>query len=239
MSDGISLASAGRALDGAISRLVHDLIAPPAQPGQERGAAIAQYRAARERTVDIIRNLTQKQADFSPSPNVWSIGQNVEHLLLTEKFHRTQMRKLIDLAGKGSGTNIDLTFQQIDTSFAFIPRDVMPMFGMPLKVFNMFVPRAVRETMFRFPLIPAMHPSISTPARSQPIGELRSRAVSSLAATEEMFRGDLPPKLSRMTTSHPVLGTNNVVQIFGIITAHEDRHHGQMRAVLANPRFPG
>src|SRR5580658_5922416 len=164
MSDGISLAFAGRALDGAISRLVHDLIEPP---GQERNAAIAQYRAAREKTVDIIRNLTQKQSDFSPGPNVWSIGQNVEHLLLTEKFHRTQMRKLIDLAGKGSGTNIDLTFQQIDTSFAFIPRDVMPMFSMPLKVFNVFVPRAVRETMFRFPLIPAMHPSVSTPSGSQ------------------------------------------------------------------------
>jgi hypothetical protein len=41
-----------------------------------------------------------------------------------------------------------------------------------------------------------------------------------------------------MTLSHPIIGTNNIVQIFGIITAHEERHHGQMRAVLAQPRFP-
>jgi hypothetical protein len=237
-SDGFSLASAGRALDGAISRLVQDLTTPPPPPGEERNVAIAQYRAARERTIAIIRDLTQAQADFSSAPTVWSIGQNVEHLLLTEDLYRTRMQDLIDLARKGGKTNIELTFQHIDTSIAFIPREMMPMFTMPLKVFNMFVPQAVRETMFRFPLIPAVNPSVSNPARSQPIGQLRSRSVSSLAATEEVFRGDLPPNLKNMTLSHPILGTNNIVQIFGIITAHEERHHGQMRAVLGNSRFP-
>lgn len=238
MSDTFSIASAGRAIDGAISRLVHDLTAPPPPRGEERNRALAQYRAAREQTVALIRGLTQTQADFAPAANVWSIGQNVEHLLLTEQLYRTQMKEMIDLARKGGRTNIELTFEQINTSIAFIPREVMPMFTMPLKVFNLFVPRAVRETMFRFPLIPAVNPTVSSPARSQPIIELRARAVSSLAATEEMLRGNLPPNLNRVTLSHPILGTNNIVQIFGIITAHEERHHGQMRSVLNNPRFP-
>jgi DinB superfamily len=238
MSDGFSLASAGRALDGAISRLVHDLVAPPPAPGEEWNTALAQYRSAREQTISIICDLTQAQADFSAAPNVWSIGQNVEHLLLTEKLYRTQIENLIDLARKGGKTNIDLTFQQIDTSIAFIPREVMPIFTMPLKVFNMFVPQAVRETMFRIPFIPAVSPSVSAPARSRPIAELRSRAVSSLEATEEVFRRDLPPSLGNMTLSHPILGTNNIVQIFRIISAHEERHQGQMQAVLGNPRFP-
>jgi hypothetical protein len=238
MNDGFSLTSAGRALDGAISRLVHDLTAPPPPPGEERNTALAQYRAARQITIALFAGLTQIQADFSPAENAWSVGQNVEHLLLTENLYRTQMRNLIDLARKGGETSIELTFKEINTSIAFIPREVMPMFTMPLKVFNMFVPQAVRETMFRLPLIPALNPSVSNPARSRPVAELRSWAVSSLADTEELFRGDLPPNLNDMTLSHPILGTNNIVQIFRIITAHEERHHGQMRGVLGNSRFP-
>jgi hypothetical protein len=115
---------------------------------------------------------------------------------------------------------------------------VIPLFSMPLKVFNMFVPQAVRETMFRVPIIPAVNPSFSTPAGNQPIGDLLLRAQSGIAATEAMFRRDLPPNLNDITLSHPILGANNIPQIFGIISAHEERHHTQMRAVLANPRFP-
>lgn len=239
MNDDFSLSSAGRALDGALSRLVHGLVSHPAPPGEEWNAALAQYRAAREGTIAIIRDLTQAQADFTPAPKVWSIAQNVEHLLLTEDLYRTQIQILIDLARNGGKTNIELTFEHINTSLAFIPREVMPLFTTPLKVFNLFVPQAVRETMFRIPLIPAVNPSVSNPARSQPIGDLRSRAVSSLADTEEVFRGDLPPNLKSMTLSHPILGINNIIQIFGIISAHEERHHGQMRGVLENSRYPG
>jgi hypothetical protein len=238
MSDDFSLVSAGRALDGAISRFVHGLVTPSPPRADEWSAALAQYRAARDKTIDIIRDLTQVQSDFSSGQGVWSIGQNVEHLLLTEDLYRTQIQNLIDLARKGGKTNIDLTFQQINTSIAFIPREVMPMFSVPLNVFNLFVPRVIRETMFRVPLIPAVSPSVSEPARNKPIAELRSRLVTSLAATEEVFRAELPPNLGSMTLSHPILGTNNIVQIFGIISAHEERHHGQMRGVLRNPRYP-
>jgi hypothetical protein len=42
MNDGFSLASAGRALDGAISRLVHELVAPAPAPGEEWNTALAQ-----------------------------------------------------------------------------------------------------------------------------------------------------------------------------------------------------
>jgi hypothetical protein len=114
----------------------------------------------------------------------------------------------------------------------------MPMLTVPLNIFNVFVPQAVREAMFRLPLIPAIAPSVSSPAASQPVAELRHRAVSSIAATEAVFRGDLPPNLGKITLSHPILGTNNIAQIFGILAAHEERHHGQIRTLIGNPRFP-
>jgi len=138
----------------------------------------------------------------------------------------------------GKKTNIELTFEQVNTSVAFIPREVIPLFTLPLKMFNFFVPHIVRETMFRFPLIPALNPRVSDPAPSRPIDELRSCLASSIEATEAIFRADLPANLKDMTLSHPILGTNNIVQILGIMGAHEERHQTQMRAVLANPRFP-
>jgi uncharacterized damage-inducible protein DinB len=238
MSSGFSIASLGLAIDGAISRLVHDLTSPPLPPGEERTRAIAKYRAARAGTLAIIRDLTQEQSDFFPARKVWSIGQNVQHLLLTEMLYRTQMQNLIDLAGKGGKQNIELTFNEIDNSIAFIPRDVIPALTVPLNMLNIFVPRAVHEAMFRTALIPALHPSASAPTRTQPIAELRSQAASSLNATEEIFRGKLPPNLMNMTLTHPVLGTNNIAQILGILAAHEERHHGQIRRVLADSRFP-
>jgi hypothetical protein len=238
MSEPFSLASAGRAIDGAISRMVHELVTPAAAPAQERTEALHQYRLARDGTLAIFGNLSQAQASFKPAPNVWSIGENVEHLLLTEDLYRTQIRDLIALARRGGGTNIDLTFKEINTSVAYIPREVIPFLSAPLKVFNMFVPQPVREVMFRLPLIPAIAPTVSTPSTVRPIEELRARCTTSLAATEAVFRGDLPPNVDRVTLTHPILGTNNIAQIFRIIAAHEERHHTQMRGVLQNSRFP-
>jgi len=238
MSQPFSLAAAGRVIDGAISRLVHDLTTAPLPPAEIRRRALAGYRSARQGTIDIIRDLTQSQADFTPASKVWSIGQNVQHLLLIEDLHRGNMRKMIEMARQGKGGNIDLTFQQINTSFAYIPREVIPVFAAPLNLMNMFIPRAIRETMFRIPLIPAIHPTFSSPAGHQPIDDLCSRAQSSIEATEAIFQGEMPPDLNQVTTSHPILGTNNIPQILGIIAAHEERHHAQMRSVLNNPRFP-
>ncbi len=242
MNDRFSASSLGMTIDGAISRFLHDLTSPRRASGADHNPALARLRSARAQTLAIIQHLTQAQADFTPGAKVWSVGQNVEHLILSENLYRAQMRKLIDLARKagrqGGKRNIDLTFGDIDNSFAFIPRDVIPKLTLPLSVMNLFIPRPVREAMFRFPLIPALNPSASEPAGKQPIAELRSRAVSSLNATGDIFNGKMPLNLGDMTVSHPILGTNNVTQLLDILAAHEARHHIQIRTLLANPLFP-
>lgn len=238
MKNSSSGKSAALAIDGAISRLVRDLTAAPLPAHEERSRALALHRATRESTLAIIQDLTQAQADFFPAKGVWSIGQNIGHLLLTDGLYRTWIQRLVDASKKGGARNIVLTFREIDNSVAFIPRDVIPKLILPLNVMNLFVPRALRETLFRVPLIPGQHPSSSEPEPSQPIEALRAEAASSLLATEEIFRANLPPGLMKTTLSHPVLGTNNVAQLLRILAAHEERHHGQIRRVLAHPRFP-
>jgi len=148
------------------------------------------------------------------------------------------MRNLIAHAAGGRKQNLELTFNDIDNSIAFIPREVIPRFAAPLNVISTLMPRAVREAILRTPLIPALNPTAARPDARQPLATLRMRAVSSLDATEEIFRRELPPDLMGVTMSHPLLGVNNIAGILGIIAAHEERHHGQIRSVLANPRFP-
>ena len=238
MSDAFDLSAAGRALDGAISRMVHGFVTPAAAPAEERMAGLQQYRRAREGTMSLIQNLSQVQADFKPSSDSWSVGQVVQHLLMTEDLYRGQIQEMIAMARRGGGTNIDLTFREINTAVAYIPREVMPLLSAPLRVFNMFVPQTVRELMFRLPIIPALAPTVSTPVTTRAIGDLRADCVTSLESTEALLSGDLPSNLDRITITHPILGTNNVAQIFRIIAAHEERHHSQIRGVTGHSRFP-
>jgi hypothetical protein len=238
MSKGISKTFREAEIGGAISRLVYDLTSPPLPPGEERTRAVAKFRAAREGTLAIVQNLSQEQADFSPRAGVWSIGQNVEHLLLTEQLYRIQMQNMIELARQGGRHNIALTFEEIDNSIALIPRDVIPKLTLPLNMLNMIVPRVVRVALIRTPFVPALNPTASSPKRGQPIAALRARAVASLNTTEEIFRGELPAGLMDVTLSHPIFGVNNIAHILGILAAHEDRHHWQIKSVVANPLFP-
>jgi hypothetical protein len=228
--------SLGQMFDGAISRLVHDLVTPAS--GDEMKTAIEQLRVTRDHTTALIADLSQKQADFSPGRNSWSVGQVLHHLLLTDDLYRVQIRKLIDMAREGKETNLEVSLRELNPSFAFIPREVIPLFALPLKMMNFFVPHAVRETMIRFPLMPTTSPSVSDPRSGQPIEHLRAALPSSLSRLEELLQGNLPSRLNRVTFSHPILGTNNIPQIFRLLSAHEERHQSQIRDILANPRFP-
>jgi hypothetical protein len=242
MSDNFSFATAAsaaaRALDGAVSRVVHDLVTPAPHRGEEWHRAVAQFRGVREQTISMVRPLSQKQVDFAPARDSWSIGQNLDHLLLSERLYRAQIERLIHMAKDGAGTNINLSLQQVNSSFAFIPREIMALFSAPMLVFNRFVPHAVRENLIRYPIIPALNPTVSDPVRGRPVAEVRDSLKSSIEETERLFRSELPGNLNEMTLSHPILGINNAEQILGILGAHEERHQGQMRAVMSHSQFP-
>jgi hypothetical protein len=46
---------------------------------------IAEATQARQRVLDSLHQFTEAQAAFKPSSNVWSIAENVEHLVLAEQ----------------------------------------------------------------------------------------------------------------------------------------------------------
>lgn len=226
-----------QAIDGAISRIVQDIVAPQPLPEQERQLALDQFVVVRQRTLDLITPLTQPQASFQPASGSWSVAEILDHLLLTEKVYRTQLQRLVDLARGGKATSVQLSLKEMNASIAPIPRDIMPYFEKPLLLMNSLVPHSLRETMFRFPLIAGVNPAASDPLRKD-IALLRTELESSLAASKALFEGEMPARLNEMTLTHPMLGSNNVVTLFRLLSAHEERHHGQTRKVLAHPNCP-
>lgn len=113
----------------------------------------------------------------------------------------------------------------------------MPVMTMPLTIMNMFVPQAARETMLRFPIMTATSPKIAEPSAGKPIEDLRDQLRLSLTETKRLFAGALPRHANRVTVSHPVLGRDSIVQIIGLMTAHEQRHGAQIGGVTRHPGF--
>ena len=192
----------------------------------------------RSGTIRLVNGLTEEQAAYRPAPDVWSVSQILDHLLLTEALYRTQMKRLLDLAREGRQSNIDVSLSEVDLSLPFIPKALMPMMALPLTVMNLFVPQALRETVLRFPILKAKNPKISEPAPAKPTAVLRDQLMASIAETEGLFTGALPANAGRVTVSHPVFGRNTISNIFGLMAAHEERHGTQIGSLLRHPGFP-
>lgn len=226
--------SAARAIDGAISRMVQGVNAASWSPRAE----VDRFRIVREQTLAILGQVTAGQAAWSPRAGTWSIAQIADHLLRTEEMYRDQFRRLIQMAKEGRGTTIEISLREVDVAFAAIPREVIPFLEFPMKMFNVFVPHVVRETMVRFPLIAALNPRSSAPREGLILEKLKKDLAASFAETESFFETPMPRNLDQLTINHPIMGNNNIPQLFDIVIAHEKRHQGQMADVRADANFP-
>src|SRR5882724_1248633 len=226
--------SAARAIDGAIARMVAGMNSVSWNPC----ADVERFHAVREKTLAILGHLNAEQALWSPRKGTWSVAQIADHLLRSEEMYLEQFRRLVQMARTGRGTSTEISLKEVDVAFAAIPREVIPILEFPLRVFNLFVPHVVRETMVRYPLVSALNPRRSEPREGLVIEKLRVDLAAALAETESFFREPMPPNINELTINHPVMGNNNIPQMFGIVIAHEQRHQEQMAAVLAHPSFP-
>lgn len=189
-------------------------------------------------TISGLALLSQTQADFAPAPGKWSVARNVHHILLSENFYRAQIARLIALAREGRTKTLEITFAEVNPSFAIVPVPILSALSAPLTLMNMFVPAIVRESVIRYPLFPALSPDVMQPLDTPPIAEILDNMRSSISATEGLFEGSLPDGLGSMAISHPLLGRNSISDILSLMSAHELRHHDQITRIKAMPAFP-
>ena len=107
-----------------------------------------------------------------------------------------------------------------------------------LDIANRFIPAVVRQTVIRFPLLAANSPTVAQPRPGLSLAIMKDRLLESAIQNGELLGGEFPGDPKTMTISHPILGINNVLDIMGIMAAHEERHQTQIQNVLKDPRLP-
>lgn len=199
---------------------------------------LAMVRAARTGTLEMTAGLSQTQVDFSSRQNKWSIGEVLDHLLLTDQANRNQIARLIALAKTGQRPFVSLGFEDFNFSPAFIPKSLLPFTELPFRIMNMFTPGTLRELIFRYRVVPARAADIAQPRKGRPIHDLRNELDCSIAGTTNLLNGNPDLNYRDLQFQHPLLGTNSVLDLLRIIAAHELRHQRQIGDLLRRPDFP-
>ena len=196
------------------------------------------FRSTRARTLAMVEGLSQAQMDFLPAPGRWSVGELLDHLILSETITRRDISELIQLKKTGRQPVIYRSSTDFDIAPVFIPKSMLPFLEIPFNFFNMFMPNNVREFFLRYALIPARHARAATPRRQRSADELHQELLSSLSETETLFAANPTLDYREMILQHPLLGTNNVLQLLRMLALHEQRHQSQMADILKSPQFP-
>jgi hypothetical protein len=210
----------------------------PSYPSPGHPADVDLFRSTRAATMSLAAGLTETQAAFTPAPGKWSAGEVLDHILLAEKLYRDQFTQLIALARAGKKAEIARGFDDIDVSILFIPKAALPMMAIPFRIMNLFTPAPVREAMVRYRLAPAQAPKIAEPRKGRKVNALRQELGSSLRETISLFENSSGLDYRAMRASHPLMGTNNLLQLVRIMTMHEQRHQEQIRVIQRSPVFP-
>jgi len=201
-------------------------------------ANLEQLRTVRTRTLTMIQNLSQEQLDYLPAPGDWSVGEVVDHLILSEQLVRQDITILIDRAKAGDNTILYRSFSEFNARPAFIPEPFLAWLEPPLNILNSFAPACIREYFVRNVPIPALAPDTSLPQSGKSKVNLESGLRSALQETETLFAANPHLDYGRMRHQHPLFGIQTVPQLLRTLTLHEQAHQDQITRVLSSPQFP-
>jgi hypothetical protein len=180
--------------------------------------------------------MTQAQSEFAPQGK-WSAGEVLHHLLLADNLYLRNFARLIELQKSGEPQVLRSRFADLNPSIAYIPKSLLPMLEIPFTVANLFVPSVVRETLTQFRLLPAQNPDITTPQKGRRISELRASLQSSYDDIAALFSANPELDYRAMRFQHPIMGSNNVLQMLRIAAFHERRHQSQIQDLQRLSQF--
>lgn len=199
----------------------------------ELTAAIEEFRLARGRTLEMTAGLSDEQARKRVRAGTWSVAEVLDHLVRTEAAYRKYQRQVLELARAGATGTIRIGFREVDTRLRPLPASWMPMLSPVLYALHAATPFRIRLAVMRKPgFVWAAAPKVAEPRSARPLDELRADLASEMRETLALFRGDLPEALPEVRAAHPFYGSNNMAQVVRLMSAHEERHQHQFRAIL-------
>ncbi|RMH23326.1 MAG: DinB family protein [Acidobacteria bacterium] len=199
---------------------------------------LAALKPNRQQTLELVADLSQEQLDFSPAPGRWSVGEVLDHLILTEAINRADVEELIARAEAGESTVLRRTFADLDVSIAPIPKRLLPLFEIPFSLMSAVTPKSVTERLAAARWIPFKNPEAATPRPGRPGEELRRELEASCDALVQLIEAHPDLDYAKLIIRHPLLGTNSVVDLLRFVVNHERRHREQIKDVMNHTRFP-
>jgi hypothetical protein len=177
----------------------------------DREFALKGLDESRERLLGTVRGLSREQLEYRPAPDRWSVAENLEHIILAEKF------VLVRLEGPVQQT------PGLSKQSNWEGRDE------PL------VRKLAGERMDRF-----QAPEAFRPIGRWPIETLLTEFEAARVLSREFAastQGDLRSRFFRHPA--PAVGEIDGYQLLLLIGAHCDRHCTQSEEVMVSPGFPG
>jgi len=175
----------------------------------ERDRAMSELHATRKRFLDSIGGLSQAQWNFKPAPEVWSIAQVADHVVVSEGelFDALQKKILASPAQPGKRGSNRAKDEQV------------------LKVF----PDRSQKRKAPANLEPAGKWAAQGPAVSE-FKKLRDAHVAYVDQTPDDLRAHF--------TENRVMGEIDGYQWMLLISAHTERHVLQIEEVKARAKYP-
>ena len=197
------------------------------------------FRSIRRRTLGLVSDLTQEQADFSPSSRRWSPGEILDHLVRTDAVFRGEYAELLKRWKKRRRpVSLFRTFSDLDIDIPGVPDSMRVFLDVPSAVAGIFVPRPVRQAVFRSRAVPARAPKRIEPRRGRPIDDLRRELGEYIDHLESYFADNPSAEWRRLSYYNPLCGFTDLHGMTSFVGSHEKRHQEQLREVLEDEEFP-
>jgi hypothetical protein len=179
--------------------------------GATAASLIQQTQSERERLMILVKPLSDEQADFKPFPDVWSVNEKLEHLVLAESSGVSKIWAAANGVRKGKPmwvgdhTNRGLSIDEVIAQ-TWKPKEKAP--------------------------------AIATPHIGGPLSywlEYMSLAHDFLHRLEPLLNG---LSLDTVIFPHFISGPLDAGQRIQFLTFHIIRHRTQILELMADPAFP-
>jgi uncharacterized damage-inducible protein DinB len=184
-------------------------VVDPKMTAEEKEKALKLLLESQKELLDAVEQLSEEQWNFKPGPLRWSVGQVVEHIMLSES----------------------LLFNAVEQALAAKPN---PEWETKTKGKLELLERVMPSRDRR-----AQAPEIIRPLSKLPRPEVMSRFKEVRAKTIKFVeQTNAPLKQHTYDHPFPVFSTLNAHQWLMYIPLHHIRHNKQIAEVKADPKFP-
>jgi hypothetical protein len=176
----------------------------------DREIALKSLDDSRERLLGTLQGLSREQMEYRPAPDRWSVAENLEHIILTERF---VLGRLDDPVQPAPDPSKHSRWEGRDEAF---------------------VSKLAEGREDRFTAPEALHPTGRWSTETL-VAEFDAARVLSRA-----FAASTQLNLRSRIVRHPAppIGEIDAYQLLLMIGAHSDRHRAQCEEVIASPGFP-